>query len=128
MATPNNRSKEAAWAAAWADLERREDALRVFVGCWIALSFIPCILMLAVGGFVLFITDSIDSQSLGLQIVLAVAIVMGVIGAPFLYRDTFRCPRCRRPFFILCWSLPPNRGSGRRCAHCGLPRNSAPSD
>src|SRR5258708_34450184 len=36
--------------------------------------------------------------------------------------QTFRCPRCRKWFFIRWWPPPPPTFLAQRCVHCGLPK------
>lgn len=118
MQTPD----EPKYDVEWADLERRESLLQFVAGCWMVMAFVPWLPVLAVGALVFFVTDHLGSSLLALQIVLTLAIVLGAMAAPVLYRNTFPCPRCKRPFFIFSWGIPPEMGDGRRCPHCRLMR------
>jgi hypothetical protein len=52
----------------------------------------------------------------------AVFWMFGFVAAS-IHHNSFRCPRCHKPFFWTWWRRNP---AAERCLHCGLPRGASP--
>jgi hypothetical protein len=84
------------------------------------------------GGFlvaavVLFAFGLLGRLAVSIAVVLGPILVSGWLVALLATRLDFRefpCPKCGQPFFCGEWYFYPYR---KRCAHCGLPKWSAPT-
>lgn len=111
----------------WDDLLRREIMLRfIFNILEISLFFAPLGILLFAGFAwgVLFLSEIVfDSVSTITHIFVVTFLIAVAIGCLMTPRYSFRCPRCKRLFFIRLHGQIPNFGDGSHCLHCGLKRD-----
>jgi hypothetical protein len=97
--------EDPAYIAAWQDVARRQQLVVVLL----ALTIATIVLRKYEPG----------PATLIMQLAMAAA-----AGAAMVWHTLFRCPRCHNRFF---YKLFVRSWTGRRCMHCGLPKN-APFD